>query len=79
MTYSSLQPTTNNNAIQIENFLPPYRTDRCDRPVGGVIAYVRDTLSCKRRTDLEVHGVEGLWLVVNIKTKRFYWAVFIGH
>ena len=68
-TESWLKPTTNNNAIQIENFLPPYRTDRCDRPGGGVIAYVRDTLSCKRRTDLEVRGVEVLWLKVNIKTK----------
>ena len=68
-TESWLKPTTNNNAIQIENFLPPYRTDKCDCSGGGVIAYVRDTLSCKRRTYLEVRGVEGLWLEVNIKTK----------
>ena len=36
---------------------------------GVVIAYVRDALFCKRRTDLDVRGVEGLWLEVNIKTK----------
>ena len=35
-----------------------------------MIAYVRDSLSCKRRTDLEIHGVEGLWLEIKIKAKK---------
>ena len=50
--------------------MPPFRTDRNDRPGGGVIVYVRDTLSCKRRVDLEVQGVEGVWLELTIKSKR---------
>ena len=41
---SWLKPTVNNHEIRIENFMPPYRTDRNDRPGGGVIVYVRDTL-----------------------------------
>ena len=67
---SWLKPTVNNHEIRIENFMPPFRTDRNDRPGGGVIVYVRDTLSCKRRVDLEVHGVEGVWLELTIKSKR---------
>ena len=70
-TESWLKPTINDGSIHIENFLPPFRTDRCESPGGGVIAYVRDTLFCKRRTDLEIRGVEGLWLEINIKAKRF--------
>ena len=65
-----LKPTIIDDTIHIEIFLPPFRTDRHKRPVGGVIAYVRDTLFCEWRTDLEIHGVEGLWLEVNIKTKE---------
>ena len=69
-TESLLKPTINDDSIYIENFLPPFRTDRRERLTGGVIAYIRDTLSCKWRTDLEIRGVEGLWLEINIKTKK---------
>ena len=67
---SWLNPTVNNNEIRIENFMPPFKTDRNDRPGSRVIAYVRDTLSCKRRVDLEVQGVEGVLLELTIKSKR---------
>ena len=50
--------------------MPPFRTDRNDRPGGGVIVYVRDTLLCKRRVDLEYLGVEGVWLELTIISKR---------
>ena len=78
-TESWLKPTINDDSIHIENFLPPFRTDRWERPGGGVIAYVRDTLSCKRRTDLEIRGVEGLWLEINIKAKKILVGDFIDH
>ena len=41
---SWLKPEVRDENISIENFLPPFRTDRCDRLGGGVIIYVRDTL-----------------------------------
>ena len=44
-----LKPSTSNDDISIENFLPPFRTDRPDRPGGGVVIYVQDTILCKRR------------------------------
>ena len=64
---SWLKPTVNNQEIRIENFMPPFRTDRNDRLGGRGIVYVRDTLSCKRRVDLEVQGVEGVRLELTIK------------
>ena len=64
-----LKPTVNNHKIRIVNFMPPFRTDRNDRPGGGVIVYVRDTISCKRRVDLEVQGVEGVCMELTIKSK----------
>ena len=53
-----------------EHFLPPFRTDRADRPGEGVVIYVRDSISCKRRLDLEVRGLEAVWMEVNIKRKK---------
>ena len=67
---SWLKPTVNDHVIRIENYMPPFRPDRNDRPGGGVIVYVRDTLSCKRRVDLEVLRVEGVWLELTSKSKR---------
>ena len=32
--------------------------------------YVRDTILCKRRADLEVHGLEAFWVELQIKRKR---------
>ena len=49
-----LKPEVSNDKICIGNFLPPFRTDRNNRPGGGVVIYVRDTFSCIRRTDLEI-------------------------
>ena len=43
-------------------FLPPFRTDRSNRPGGGVVIPVRDTFSCIRRTDLEIRGLEAIWV-----------------
>ena len=66
---SWLKPEIKDNDILIENFLPPYRTDRVDRPGGGVVIYVRDTFFCKRRNDLEIRGLEAVWVEIKIKNK----------
>ena len=44
-----------------------------------MIAYGRDTFSCKRRTDLEIRGVDGLLLEMNIKAKKILVGDFIDH
>ena len=67
---SWLNPDIDNSTIQIEHFMSPFRTDRKDRPGGGVIIYVRDTLFCKRRPDLEIQGLESTWVEIQIKSKK---------
>ena len=59
-TESWLKLEIKNDDLLIDNFLPPFRVDRCNRPGGGVIIYVRDTLTCKRRIDLELQNLEAL-------------------
>ena len=53
---SWLKPEIKNDDISLQSFMPPYRTDRLERPGGGVVIYVRDTFLCRSRDDLEIRG-----------------------
>ena len=55
---SWLKPNITDETIKIEKCKPPFRTHRVDRSGGGVVLYARKTILCKRRADLEVHGLE---------------------
>ena len=35
-----------------------------------MVIYVRDTILCKRRKDIEINGLEAIWLEVRIKSKK---------
>ena len=50
--------------------MPPFRSDRQGRPGGGVAVYARNSLSCKRRSDLELPGVESVWVQIQVKSKK---------
>ena len=58
------------------NYQKPFRTDRSDDAYGGVIIYVKNNIPCKRRTDLEVDGVESVWLEMKLKNKTVLFATF---
>ena len=49
--------------------MSPQRTDRFDRPGGGVVIYVKDSFLLKRRSDLEIRGLEAVWVELRIKGK----------
>ena len=65
-----LKPEVQNNSVSTENFMPPYRTDRCDRAGGGIIVYVRDSFSCRRQHNLEIRGQESVWVEILVKSKK---------
>ena len=66
---SWLKPEIKDDSITIENFMSPQRTDRLDRPGGGVIIYIKDSFLLKRRSDLEIRGLEAVWVALRIKGK----------
>ena len=49
--------------------MSPQRTDRADRPGGGVVIYVKDSFLLKRRSDLEIRGLEAVWVELRVKGK----------
>ena len=54
-----LSPRIHDDDIKQANYQDPYRKDReTDTYGGGVIVFVKENIPCKRRQDLEVHGLE---------------------
>ena len=70
LSESWLKPEIKSDSIGLTNFHSPFRRDRCDRPGGGVVIYVRDNIYCKRRSDLEFQGLEAVWIELSIKSKK---------
>ena len=56
--------------IYIEHFKLPFRNDRTGRIGGGVAIFVRDTITCKRRFDLEIRGLEAVWIEILMNSKK---------
>ena len=75
---SWIKPDISDNDIQLESFLSPFRSDRCDRLGGGVVIYVRDAYLCRRRADLELRDLEAVWMEVNVRTKKVLIGGFYG-
>ena len=67
---SWLKPDISDTTIHIENFSQPFRNDRRNRLGGGVLAYVRETITCKRLHDLEINALEAVWLELSVKSKK---------
>ena len=69
-TDSWLKLDISDTTVHIENFSQPFRNDRRNRLGGGVLAYVRESITCKRCHDLEINGLEAVWLELFVKTKK---------
>ncbi|CAC5420485.1 unnamed protein product [Mytilus coruscus] len=69
-TETWLKPDFHENDVLLDNFIKPFRHDRVDRIGGGVAVYVKSYLSAKRICDLEVSGVESVWLELKLKQKQ---------
>ena len=71
-----LSPHIKDTDIMFLNYQSPFRKDRLNNNYGGVIVYVRDNLPCKRRFDLEIQGLECIWLEVKLKRKTVLFGLF---
>ena len=60
----------------LQSYSTPERKDRVDDRYGGVILYVKEGIRYKRRDDLEIKGIESIWVEVANKHKRILFGVF---
>ena len=57
-----LNDTIESESLTLPGFNPIIRNDRKDRGWGGVAIYVKSKFVCKKRPDLEVDGLESVWI-----------------
>ncbi|CAC5395320.1 unnamed protein product [Mytilus coruscus] len=66
-----------NNSSDSSNYQKPFRKDRGPmKSGGGVIVYVKENIHSKRRDDLEVPGVEVIWIQLKINNKNVLYGTF---
>jgi hypothetical protein len=70
-----LNVNTPSSDLILSSFSPPERKDRIDN-YGGVILYVKDNISYKRRLDLEVRGTESIWIEITFCNKHILLGAF---
>ena len=65
-----LNPCVDISEVAFERFHKPERKDRSSDKHGGVIVYVRETLSYIRRHDLEINGLESIWIELRLPQRK---------
>ena len=71
-----LSETTSTDDLMIESFRKPERKDRVGDRHGGVIIYVKESLFYRRRKDLEIRGIETIWIEIITKHKHILFGSF---
>ena len=52
------------------SYYAPERKDRISDRYGGVMVYIKDSISYIRRNDLEINGLECIWVQIKLCNKR---------
>ena len=62
--------------FKIDGFSTPFRLDR-NKEEGDIIVYIRSDIPCKRLKCQLSNDVEGLFLELNLRKKK--WVIFVGY
>ncbi len=71
-----LNPSVIPSDLLFDSFQPPERKDRTGDSHGGVILYIKDNIHYKRRSDLEIIGIECIWIELVLLTKHILFGVY---
>ncbi|XP_053383663.1 uncharacterized protein LOC123535923 [Mercenaria mercenaria] len=71
-----LSDTIETGSITFENYSVPFRKDRVGDSHGGVLVYVKTHIPAIRRYDLEVHGIECIWIELRVSNKKLLFGTF---
>ena len=75
-TETWLSASVDTDDVMLESYNKPEHKDRVGDYHGGVMLYVKETLFYKRRDDLEIRGVENIWIELANNHKRILFGVF---
>ena len=75
-TETWLSASVETDDLLLESYNKPERKDRIGDPHGGVMLYVKETIFYKLREDLEIRGLENIWIALASNHKRILFGVF---
>ena len=75
-TETWLSPTDDSDDLLLQSYNRPERKDRVGDSHGGVILYIKEGIRYKRRKDLEIRGIESIWVELANKHKRILFGLF---
>ena len=75
-TETWLSPTDDTDDLLFQSYNGPERKDRVSDNHGGVLLYVKENIHYKRRLDLEIKGIESIWIELSNKHKRILFGLF---
>ena len=75
-TATWLSPMHNTDDLILQSYNKLERKDRVGDSHGGVILYIKEGIHYKRREDLEIGGIESIWIEVANKHKHILFEVF---
>ena len=71
-----LSPAVSSDDVLLDSFHVPERKDRLNDNHGGVILYVKNKYFYRRRTDLEIGGVESIWIEIHHSSNPLLFGLF---
>ena len=71
-----LNPNISNDKILIKGYKEPYRKDRLTNNWGGVAVYVKNNIISKHRTDMDIRGLEAIWVEINNANNKLLIGTF---
>ena len=71
-----LNASTEANDLLLESYSTPIRKDRLGDSHGGLLLYIKNGIYFKRRDDLEIRGIESLWIEISNKIKHVLFGIF---
>ena len=75
-TETWLNPTVQSDDLVFQTFHKPERKDRRSDHFGGLLLYVKSGIFYKRRSDLEINGIECIWIEVVLNKKSLLFGPF---
>lgn len=76
-TETWLKGDNSDDSIELLNFQKPFRRDRGpEKNGGGVVVYIKENIYAYRRPDLEVNGIEAIWVQIKINGNKVLYGTF---
>ena len=74
---TSLTNNDQNENYTLIDYQEPFRRDRLTgaQGYGGVLAWVKNTIACKRRPDFKCQEIESMWLEIRSQNNKFFLCV----